>query len=334
MRINSIFTSSKLSVCQLLTIIFQFVSKAKCNSTINLCNVDAKTIADWNVYLRNVCTRMLLKFCIKLGGRNKGVQVDETHFFSVPKHHRGKHRKLRNWLLVIVEKDSTKMFCQLVRKRTRPALETIINECVLPGTLIESDEHKSYFWLGKTTNNRTYRPCRPALYTHSTVCHKDGFKAADGTHTNKVEGCNSLLKGPYKSMKGLPKHLIPSYLDQIMFECFANSVLEFSITSHSQSEKDKSFNILLFFVTALGELHCGDNFEWLFEQNAVSDGSKIEIKEDLYDYYKDQGYSKNGNDVPFDDITDIDENMDSADDFEYDSEDFHSEKDDSEDSDF
>ena len=44
-----------------------------------------------------------------------------------------------------------------------------------------------------------------------------------------------------------------------------------------------------FFVTTLGELHCGDNFEWSFEQNAVSDGSKIEIKEDICNYYKDQG---------------------------------------------
>ena len=114
-----------------------------------------------------------------------------------------------------------------------------------------------------------------------------------------------------------------------MFEYFANSVLEFSKSSHSQSEKEKYFNILLFFVTTLGELHCGDNFGQSFEQNALSDGSKIEIKEDLYDYYKDQGYSKNSNDLPFHDISEINENMDSADDFEYDSE-----KDDSEDSDF
>ena len=91
-------------------------------------------------------------------------------------------------------------------------------------------------------------------------------------------------------MKGLPKNLIPSYFDQIMFECFANYVLGFLDASHLQSEKDKSFNILIFFVTCLGELCCGDNFEWSFQQNTVSDGSKIEINEDLYDYSKDQGY--------------------------------------------
>ena len=41
-------------------------------------------------------------------------------------------------------------------------------ECVKPGTDIRTDEHKSYFWLGKTNNAITYQPNRPALQTNST----------------------------------------------------------------------------------------------------------------------------------------------------------------------
>ena len=69
MRLNSILTSSKLSVCQLLIILFQFVSKAKRKITTTFCSVDAKTIADWNVRLRDVRIRMPLKFSSKLGGK-------------------------------------------------------------------------------------------------------------------------------------------------------------------------------------------------------------------------------------------------------------------------
>ena len=72
----------------------------------------------------------------------------------MPKHHRGRWRKHRNWLFVVVDEDSTLFYCQLVRKRTRPALETIINQIVKPGTHIKSDEHKAYYWLGKTTKKK------------------------------------------------------------------------------------------------------------------------------------------------------------------------------------
>ena len=111
-----------------------------------------------------------------------------------------------------------------------------MNECILPGTLVESDEHKAIFWLGKITNQRTRKHCRPTLCTYSIVNHSKGFKAADRTHTNKVEGCNSLIKGPHKAMKVLPKILTPLHLDQIMFECWENSVTGFSTTSHHAEE--------------------------------------------------------------------------------------------------
>ena len=96
MRLKSTFTSSKLRVCQILMKMLQFVFKAKFSSTINLRNVDAKTITDWNMRLRNVRTRTRLKFCTKFGGQNEVAQVDEEHFFRVPKCYRGKCRKLRD----------------------------------------------------------------------------------------------------------------------------------------------------------------------------------------------------------------------------------------------
>ena len=206
---KSIFTNSKISIYQILILIFQFVTKAKVKSTISLLKTQSHTVADWNAFLRNACTRMLMRLDMRIGRRNKVVQIDETHFFKVPKHHRGKYRKLRNWLFVAVNKENSTFYCYLVRKRTRPALETITNACALPGMHIESDEHKSHFLLGKTTNDKTCQPCRPALHTHAIVNHSKGFKSENKTHANKVEGFNSLIKGPCKAMKGLPKSQHP-----------------------------------------------------------------------------------------------------------------------------
>ena len=76
---------------------------------------------------------------------------------------------------------------------------------------------------------------RPVLCTHSTLNYQKSFiNKETRTHTNKVEGQNSLLKDPWKKMKGLPKKLIPEYLDQIMFEEWVNSVLPFDKKNNSK----------------------------------------------------------------------------------------------------
>lgn len=103
-------------------------------------------------------------------------------------------------------------------------------------------------------------------------------------------------------MKGFPKNLIPMHLDQIMFECWANLVMEFSAASHSTSEQQKCSNTLLFFITTLSEFYCGDDFKWEQQDNFVSDGCKIKIDKGLHDYCKDQGCALNDEDKPVDDV--------------------------------
>ena len=82
---------------------------------------------------------------IKLGDLGKWVQINETYWFKVLKYYRRECRKHRDWLFVVVSKDTSLVYYQLVRKRTRLALEIIIFNAVRLGTHIESDEHKSYY---------------------------------------------------------------------------------------------------------------------------------------------------------------------------------------------
>ena len=326
-RHGSIFSSSKKSLYTLIVLIHQFCARSKSKDIMNLMNVSEKTVAEWINYLRNAQTRILLKIDMRIGGRGKTCIADETYIYRPPKHGKGRCKEYwRNWLLVIVEQDTTKFVCQLVGKRTRPALESMINNHVEVGTTIKTDEHKSYYWLGKTTSARTYQPCRPALYIHKKCNHSVGFKAYDGTHTNEIEGQNNLIKHPYKAMTGLPKSKLPQFLDQLMFEGWVNSVLPFSQESHSRAEKDKTFNNHLMFLVALSELYCLHDSEWCFEHDFVADGGKVKFPEEFYLFYKDQGYMKNENDVPDDDIHELD--------LDYDEYDFDFECDDSDDSDY
>ena len=93
----------------------------------------------------------------------------------------------------------------------------------------------------------------------------------------------------------------------MMFEGWVNSALPFDPRSNSKAEKDKSFNVWLMLLVSLGELYCNDGADWYFEKACVSDGALIEVCDELYDYYKDQGYIENESDVPHDDLYELDE---------------------------
>ena len=58
---------------------------------------------------------------------------------------------------------------------------------------------------------------------------------------------------------------MPTCLDQLIFEGFANYVIPFSKTSHCQSEKDKMRVFLVMSVVDLSELYCHDSLGWCFD---------------------------------------------------------------------
>ena len=266
-------------------------------------NCSTKTCRDWIHFTKNTCTRFLKKLTTKLGGPGKTVMIDETHMFRIPKNHVGTWKMWNNWCFVAVEKDSSLFIAQLVRRRTRPALETIIHEFILPGTKTLSDEHKSCHWLGKTTKQNVCQPCRPALCEHIAVCHKKTFKATNGTCTNKVEGLNCIVKKPTSEANGVTKELISENIDVPIFKGWLNSKLPFSETSHSSMEKDKLLNVWVGFVAAISHTYCQTSeTNWEIDDNLVSEGALAPINNDLHDGFKDQGHMKNDKDKPKDDI--------------------------------
>ena len=236
----------------------------------------------------------------------KSVQCDESFWFKPPKHHRGKtdkHAARKNWCMVIVEEDSTLFHAQMLRKRTRPAMETIINHTVLTGTHIKTDGHKSYFNLGRSTKENVWDPMRPAKYIHSTVNHSKTFKDPEtGTHTNKVEGLNGNMKSFYKTMHGIPKRKVSQYIDHLMFQSWTNKHLPFSRTSHSREERDKALNNWTMFIVIMSEFYCIGSYDWEWINNPILLGLLIPIEDHLIDYYRDQGYMEDGRDIPDDDI--------------------------------
>ena len=70
-RQNSIFHNSKITIYQIIVLIFQFTKKGSTKNTSALVGISNRTAAEWSKYMRNVCTRILLKLDMTMGGRNK-----------------------------------------------------------------------------------------------------------------------------------------------------------------------------------------------------------------------------------------------------------------------
>ena len=98
---------------------------------------------------------MLGRFCInkhfninpvKLGGANVVCQVDESLFCHKQKYHRGRVSNHQIWVFGIVDTSfvPARGFMTVVPNRSAATLKPIIQHVVRPGTIIHSDEWRSY----------------------------------------------------------------------------------------------------------------------------------------------------------------------------------------------
>ena len=94
---------------------------------------------------------------------------------------------------------------RVVERRDAPTLLPIIQQHVLPGTVIYSDEWRAYRHVAAL----------PPVAAHQTVNHSIQFvDPATGVHTQHIE---SYWKTKLKQMKGCHRHMLPSYLDEFMW---------------------------------------------------------------------------------------------------------------------
>ena len=100
-----------------------------------------------------------------------------------------------------------------VPNRKRLTLLPIIQEYVLPGTTIISDEFTPYHILNDVG------------YDHLRVYHSENFVDPDtGAHTNTIEGG--------WGMNGTSNNSLPSYLDEFMWFKLYNGDSMMNILSH------------------------------------------------------------------------------------------------------
>ena len=104
-------------------------------------------------------------------------------------------------------------YMELVQQRDASTLLPIIQQHTAPGTVIHSDQWRSYNGVSQL----------PYVSSHRTVNHSVEF--VDWVHTQNIESYWNRVKMKLKRMKGDRAEEIPGYLDEFMWrERFGKTV--------------------------------------------------------------------------------------------------------------
>ena len=96
---------------------------------------------------------------------------------------------------------------QIVPRRDAATLLPIIQQHVVNGTTVWSDEWAAY------NNVATL----PNVVNHDTVNHSVEFVAPSGVHTQNIESYWDRVKIKLKRMRSCHEHQLASYLDEFMY---------------------------------------------------------------------------------------------------------------------
>ena len=171
--------------------------------------VDRQTVGKIFNHLRNVCTIAIDKPNLKLGGKNRVVEIDDSLIAKVM-YMKGKDLKREQiWIYGLVDRSTGCCYLQIVPNRTAKVLLGITYDHTLPHSFINSDKYASYIKLYQLHDESV---------THRTVNQTLNFvEPTDGTCTNKVEFYWNACKIKFKQMRGCRRIKIQGYIDEFMW---------------------------------------------------------------------------------------------------------------------
>ncbi|RNA02341.1 transposase [Brachionus plicatilis] len=204
-RTGTFFEAFNICLQSILKMIFFWSIQTRQIDQVDFLGISRNTIIKFQKLLRIVALKALNKSNFRLGGENKIVEIDESLFVKV-KHFKGKDLRRRQiWVFGIYERITKRSLFIAVPKRDAYTLLNIIYEYILPDTIIYSDCWKTYMKI-RDLDKR---------FQHRTVNHSLCFvNAEDGTHTNGIESVWCSGKTHIKSMRGVSRKYLSSYLDE------------------------------------------------------------------------------------------------------------------------
>ena len=208
MRYGSILLSFRINLKTTLKSIYYFSLGFGFTSIIKLAQIKKGPLLELKKIIFLKIKQYFVDNPIKLGGPNIIVQIDETKLNFNVKNHRGRNIPAC-WALVIVDNFFVPAlrYSVIFENRSAEVLLYIINQIVIPRSIIVTDEWKSYSSLNELN-----------IYQHQTVCHKYCFVDRNtGTHTQNVKSYNNKLRLAIKKTKGLNLEQRKVFLQEFLY---------------------------------------------------------------------------------------------------------------------
>jgi transposase-like protein len=182
---GTIFNKLTLPLNLQLHALYYFLGKVPCSFTASTLGISRNTVSSYNkLFRKHIKNKQLLNMRIKIGGRNKIVEIDETKI-AKRKYNKG-HKVEGAWVIGGIERsilknkvknENKKLFLVPIEERNIDSIDLIIKRYVKKGTTVYTD-----CWKG-------YNNLKNIGYKHMTVNHKKNFKdPITKVHTNTIEG--------------------------------------------------------------------------------------------------------------------------------------------------
>jgi transposase-like protein len=193
-----------LSMPTLLQLMFMWITDTPVVTAAVLTGVSDVTAIQWYQYYRDVCSRTMLGLEQKLGGQGVIVQIDESLMFK-RKNNIGRVVE-QFWVFGMYDLSLRKGYIIHVEDRSAETLLPIIQQWVIAGTTIHSDEWRAYARLSEFG------------YVHQTVNHAQNFvDPVTGATTNHVEALWSRIKRRLKFNSGSQGEMRWAHLDEACY---------------------------------------------------------------------------------------------------------------------
>ncbi len=160
-------------------------------------------------FFREVCSKYFQDNLVQLGGHVTIVEIDESCFSHKPKLHRGRGPRTAMWVFGLVDASAKPCigYMEIVDKRNADTLLPIIQKIVKTGSVIHSDEWKTYKRIQQDLG-----------FNHRTVNHSLHFVDRNTqVLTQTIESYWNRQKSCIKAMHGCKRSHLNSYLDEFMW---------------------------------------------------------------------------------------------------------------------
>ena len=206
---GTIMEDSKLSPAAFMTLAVGWLLHHSNKEQITSTGVSNRTVSTLTLRLNAFAEVCLRENKEKIGGLMKIVEIDEA-LLHRRKYNRGR-LKDSGWVLGGVERpvnpgESPRAFLEVCADRKRETLEECILQHVQPGSIIVTDQFKSYNRLNRLG------------YYHYSVNHSKHFvDPITRAHTQRIEGFWKQVRKEAIPSTGIPIYYLRSYLASFLY---------------------------------------------------------------------------------------------------------------------